>query len=317
MRGKMKINKVTGSLLLVFLLTFLLLPAGRLDAQEVALRAGDRINLTVPQREELDRTLTISPQGTVHIPIVGHVALEGLTVEEAENVLLRALREVYPSVRAIEVDLLGEESRRAIYVLGQVETPGRYGFEENPTVWEAIREAGGALPTAALDVIRVVRSEGDQRRTFLVDLRVAIENGTLEDLPVLEPGDAVIVSQTMAVQAGSGSVKVIGMVTTPGPYQLGGEKTLVDALLAAGGPVPDADLKKVSIVRERPDGATLVISVNFERYLREGDIRHNPLILPNDTVSVPAVSGSIAALHDPRFWITAVTAAAAAYAIFR
>jgi polysaccharide export outer membrane protein len=317
MKGMMKVNNRTGSLLLALLVSALLLTPAAGAGQQVTLRAGDRINVTVPQREELDRMLTITPQGTVNIPIVGNVAVGGLTISEARDVLLRALREVYPSVRSIDVDVVGEEARRTIYVQGEVQNPGRYGFEENPNVWEAIREAGGALPTAALDVVRVVRAEGDRSRTFLVDLKSAIEDGKLDELPLLEPGDAVIVSQSTAVQPGTGSVKVIGAVAAPGPYQLGGDKSLIDAILASGGPAADADLKRIIVIRQRPDGARLVMTFDFQRYLNEGDIRHNPLILPNDTVNVPRVSTSVAALRDPRFWLGVVGTYAAIYAIFR
>ncbi len=38
----------------------------------------------------------------------------------------------------------GEKSRRLIYVQGEVIQPGKYEFIEEPNVWEAIREAGGA-----------------------------------------------------------------------------------------------------------------------------------------------------------------------------
>ncbi len=317
MRGKMKGFIKTGSFLIVLSLAVTAMVSSRADAQEIVLRAGDRVNLTVPQRGELDRTLLIDQQGIVTIPIVGNVAIGGMTVGEAEIVLLRALRDIYPSVRSVSLNLLGEESRRTIYVQGEVLNPGRYGFEKNPTVWEAIREAGGATPSAALEVVRIVRAEGDNQRTFLVNLKDAIESGNLDELPLLQPGDAVIVSQSTVIQAGTGSVKVIGAVAAPGPYQLTGDKTLIDAILASGGYAANADLKKVIIHRKMPSGAQLTLTFNFKRYLEEGDIRHNPLILPNDTVHVPAESAGTRLFVDPRFWLTVIGAYATIYAILQ
>lgn len=317
MRGKMKGFIKTGSFLTALSLAVIALLPLSAAAQEVVLRPGDRVELAVPQRAELERTLLIDQQGQVTLPIVGIVAIGGMTVSEAETVLQRALREIYPSVRDISLSLLGEESRRTIYVQGEVLNPGRYGFEENPTVWEAIREAGGATATAALEVVRIVRAEGDNRRTFLVNLKDAIESGKLDELPLLEPGDAVIVSQTTVVQAGTGSVKVIGSVSAPGPYQLGGDKTLIDAILAAGGTSASADLKKITVIRTTPDGAQLVLLFNFQRYLEQGDIRHNPLILPNDTVHVRPVPTGTQMFKDPRFWLAVVGAYATIYAILQ
>lgn len=317
MRGKMKGFIKTGSFLILLSLAVTVMLSAGASAQDVVLRAGDRVDLTVPQRGELDRTLLIDQQGVVTIPIVGNVAIGGMTVDEAEIVLLRALRDIYPSVRGVELNLLGEESRRTIYVQGEVLNPGRFGFEKNPTVWEAIREAGGATASAALDVVRVVRAEGDTQRTFLVNLKAAIESGKLDELPLLQPGDAVIVSQSTVVQAGTGSVKVIGAVAAPGPYQLPGDKTLIDAILAAGGTSDNANLKKVMVIRTMPDGAQLTLLFNFKRYLDEGDIRHNPLLLPNDTVHVQPEASGLAVFKDPRFWLAVVTAYAAVYAILQ
>jgi protein involved in polysaccharide export with SLBB domain len=313
MKGFMKRGSIQAVILLAT--AALSLTATEPLAQEVRLRPGDGILLTVPQRSELDRRLVIDENGRVSIPIVGEVIIGGMDVDEAEDTLLRALREVYPSIQSISVDLIGEESRRMIYVHGEVETPGKYGFEKNPNVWEAIREAGGATSTAALETVRIIRAEGEGQRTFIVDLQAAIESGNFDGLPVLEPGDAVIVPESTAIHAGTGSVRVIGAVRTPGPYVLSGENSLVDAILASGGAEENANLKKVNIIRTMPDGAQLTMTFNFKQYLETGDIRHNPLILPDDTIHVPAEASGLAVFRDPRFWLAAVTAYAAVLAI--
>lgn len=318
MRGRMKGYMKTGLMLVAIWLVAaaLSLPAG-LGAQAIRLRPGDRIELTVPQRSELDRRLVIDEAGRVSLPIIGEIMIGGMSVDEAENVLLRSMRDIYPSVQVISINLLGEESRRMIYVHGEVEVPGKYGFGQNPNVWEAIREAGGATSTAALETVRIIRAGGEGQRTFIVDLQAAIESGNFDDLPVLEPGDAVIVSESTAIHAGTGSVRVVGAVAAPGPYVLSGGKTLVDAILAAGGAAGNADLKKVNVIRTMPDGAQLTLTFDFRRYLETGDIRHNPLILPDDTVHVPPEASGLSVFRDPRFWLAAVTAYAAVYAILQ
>ncbi len=317
-RGMMKDFMKKGSILVAVCLAAaaLSLPAG-LDAQEVTLRPGDRIEITVPQRSELDRRLVIDEAGRVSIPIIGEIMIGGMSLDEAEDVLLRSLREIYPSVQTISVNLLGEESGIMIYVHGEVVTPGKYGFRQNPTVWEAIREAGGATSNAALETVRIIRAAGEGQRTFLVDLQAALESGNLDDLPVLEPDDAVIVSESTAIHAGTGSVKVIGSVAAPGPYMLSGERTLIDAILAAGGAAANADLKKVNVIRTMPNGAQLTLTFDFRQYLATGDIRHNPLLLPDDTVNVPAERLGMSVLKDPRFWLAAIMAYAAVYALLQ
>jgi hypothetical protein len=57
------------------------------------------------------------------------------------------------------------------------------------------------------------------------------------------------------------------------------------------------------------------MTFDFKRYLETGDIRHNPLILPEDTVSVPSRNTAMVVLSSPTFWLAAITAYGAIYAI--
>lgn len=305
-------------LLLFAAVVLLALPLpGPAGAQEVRLRRGDRLAISVPQRPELERQVTIDQAGNVTIPIVGSVRVEGLLISEAEEQILQALRQVYPSVGSLSIDLAGDESRRVIYVHGQVLNPGKYEFAESPDLWEAVREAGGATASAALETVRIIRAEGEGRRTFLFNLQEVIEQGNFESLPGLRPGDTVIIPEETELYTGSGSVRVIGAVVTPGPYRLQADKSLIDAVLAAGGPADEADLENVRVIRTMPDGGQMTITVDFQDYLNNGDIRHNPMILPDDTVHVPSVGSFFAVFRDPRFWLTAVTAYAAIYAVLQ
>jgi len=290
---------------------------GGLHAQEVRLRRGDRLEMTVPQRAGLDRQLVVDSEGRVDIPVVGAIRVEGLLLQEAEDAVLRAVRETYPSVQRIVLALLAEESRRSIYVHGEVLNPGKYEFVKNPSVWEAVREAGGATPQAALQTVRIIRAEGEGRRTFLVDLQSVIENGNFESLPSLRPGDTVIIPERSVIYSGGGAVRVIGGVVTPGPYNLVGDRSLIDAVLAAGGPSDEADLTKVNIIRRMADGGQITLTLDFAKYLADGDVRHNPVIYPDDTVHIPVKRSAMTWALDPRFWLAAVTAFAAAYAVLR
>ena len=74
-----------------------------LEGQEVVLQVGDKLELEVPQRQELGRQLVINEVGEVEIPIIGAIALTGMTLQEAETVVLRKLQQLYPSVRSINL----------------------------------------------------------------------------------------------------------------------------------------------------------------------------------------------------------------------
>jgi polysaccharide export outer membrane protein len=286
------------------------LVATMLPAQEVRLRRGDSIRLDVPQREDLGRLLTVDAKGEVSLPIVGAIRLEGLTLEEARGALLRGLQDIYPSIQSITIALQGEDARRVIYVQGQVARPGKYELGGSPSVWDAIKEAGGATAVASLDGVRIVRTSSDGSTTTLVNLQQALDSGNLSSLPVLKPGDAVIVPERTASYTGTGAVNVFGAVVRPASYALTQEKKLIDAILAAGGPAENAKLSKVTIIRQVAGGGAMTISVDFKRYLETGDIKHNPPIFPNDTVNVPQTSSFWSSIANPSFLLAIISTSA-------
>ncbi|MCK4237370.1 MAG: SLBB domain-containing protein, partial [Candidatus Krumholzibacteria bacterium] len=240
----------------------------------------------------------------------GGILLGGMTVEEAEATLLSRLRETYPSVQSVTLSVIGEESRRFVYVHGEGVRPGKYEFEGDLNVWEAIREAGGTTAAASLVNLRLIRAESDGRKTSIINLQSAIDSGEFGSLPVLRPGDTIIIPGRSMLYQGSGAVNVIGAVVNPAPYNLSGNKTLVDAILSAGGPTGNSNLGRVKIIRRLPEGGTLTIEVDFDRYLNEGDDSQNPVILPDDTVNVPRHSNFFRTIFtDPRFMIGLITTA--------
>jgi len=300
---------------IVSLLLCAILSTRGADGQEVRLQRGDMVELSVPQRAELGFGTTIDNAGNVEIPVIGTVHLEGMLIDEAENTILRRMREVYPSVREVRLVLIGENSKRFVYVHGQVVAPGKYEFRDTPNVWEAIREAGGTTIEGSLDAVRIVRAGEGEEGTSIVNLRAVIDSGDFSSLPILKPGDTVIVPERSIQYQGSGAVNVIGSVVNPAPYMLTGDKRLVDAIVAAGGTTPEADLSEVHVIRPLPDGGTMTIEVDFERYLEKGDPRHNPIIGPNDTVNVPAKGSFVTGFTDARIILGLLTATATTLAI--
>ncbi len=293
----------------------LLVAAPILGQQEVRLRVGDSIRLDVPEREDLGRLLNVDAKGEVSLPIVGPVRVEGLTLEETRTALLRSLQEVYPSVQTISVSLIGEESRRLIYVQGQVARPGKYEIGGTPTVWDAIKEAGGATLTGSLSAVRIIRASGEGGTSETFNLQEALDSGNLGGIPTLRPGDTIIVPERTASYTGSGAVNVFGAVLHPAAYVLSGDKRLTDAILVAGGPIDGAKLGKVAIIRPGEGGTARKISVNFGRFLDHGDMRQNPPIYPNDTVNVPKGGTFWSTVFSPDFMLALVTTSATVAAL--
>jgi protein involved in polysaccharide export with SLBB domain len=249
------------------------------------LGAGDHLFLSVPQRQDLNRELVVDEQGAVTLPLVGKVVVVGLTKAEIETRLLQSLREYYPSIRSVEVSVTRAMSN-VIFVSGDVKTPGKYSFTEPINVWEAIREAGGPMPTATLTTVRVIQDRARGGQSFLIDVQAAIDGGSVEKLPMLNAGDTVLIPSQTEVYTGSAGVNIFGAVVRPGAYPLTARQDLMSVLMVAGGPGPTAALGNIKIVRPEPDGTAQTIKINLDKFLDKGDMANNPRLLSGDTVHI-------------------------------
>src|SRR5262249_40162919 len=92
--------------------------AGTLGA-DYRVGPGDHIYLSVPQRPDLNRQLTVGEDGNVNLPLVGNVQLKGLSKSEIESKLLQALREYYPSVNHVDVNI-SQALSNVVFVAGEV-----------------------------------------------------------------------------------------------------------------------------------------------------------------------------------------------------
>ena len=80
------------------------------------------------------------------------------------------------------------------YVWGQVRKPGLYIVPDDTDLLTLISSAGGPTENANLKKVRVIRASKDGEKIIFVNLTEYIETGNEELIPILQPGDTVIVS---------------------------------------------------------------------------------------------------------------------------
>ncbi len=93
------------------------------------------------------------------------------------------------------------------------------------------------------------------------------------------------------------TVNLWGFVRNPGRYEVPSSTDLVQLISYGGGPLKEAKLKDVKIIRNVREDSTIVekvIKVNVEKIVEDGD--PSPILLPGDTVVVPG--GSIDVIKD-------------------
>lgn len=119
------------------------------------------------------RQATVSPDGTVQLPVVGSIPAVGLTLDEIRREI-NSRYNLY--VNGLEVTpVLVAPAPRFVYVVGQVTTPGRFQLLGPTTVLQAIALAEGDLQGANLRNIVVFRRDEAWRLTATrLDLAGAI-----------------------------------------------------------------------------------------------------------------------------------------------
>lgn len=285
MRGA---NRAACRLALVLPLALALLAATGAPAQVAggAIVPGDVLQMVVPGRPDLDRSLVVAPDGSVEIPQVGEVRLSGLGLAEAGLVLKQRLRLIAPTLDTVEVTRAEAVSFR-VYVIGEVGHPGVHEFPTPPTIWDVMRAAGGPLRGADLREARIIREHEGGPRTIEMDLSGILEG---EGIPQekLHTGDTLVVpslAEGVSGVASSRGVKVFGGVAVPSIVPVDGPTPLMDVLMLAGAPIADANMKKVWWVHAA-DGTDQARLVNLRLFLEKGDPAGNPEIHPGDTVNV-------------------------------
>ena len=136
-------------------------------------------------------SVTVSPDGTVMLPLLGTVHVAGKTTEEIAAVLQERARQYYHDAD-VSVNV-GRYRSKFVYVFGEVTTAGRFPYTGSNTVLEML---AAAQPTRAADRnrIQILRPTGDgDAQRITVKLSELVKHGNTERNAVLEDGDIVFV----------------------------------------------------------------------------------------------------------------------------
>ncbi|MFI5349322.1 MAG: polysaccharide biosynthesis/export family protein [Elusimicrobiota bacterium] len=160
------------------------------------LAPADLVSVTVYQDKDLDRKVRVNTNGTVSLPLIGSVAIGGLTLADAQARIETKFAQFLVSP---QISLFIEDyGNKTIFVMGEVAKPGSYPIptESRMTVLEAISTAGGFTPIAAQDRARVLRYVNGASVTYTINTKEITQQGSKDKDMVLEPNDIVYVPQS-------------------------------------------------------------------------------------------------------------------------
>ena len=262
---------------------------------------GDSLTLTFldPELKTVGGALTILPDGTAVLPLVGSAQLSGLTIGQAT----RWLTSIYQKQVVRPELLLSLRTARPtkVTVIGEVLKPGLLELTGIPRVVSAVQKAGGISPNADIRKVllrRVVGQSGVQKQTF-IDLSQVFLMGNQFQNPVLFDGDTLIVGRASepipdeVVRIGrtnlapiSINITILGEVKSAGTIALPANTPLIEAIFRAGGLKKwRANKNHIELIRFNDNGTTTrqVFSYKDDLNVSNG---FNPPLRDRDTIIV-------------------------------
>lgn len=238
------------------------------------LGAGDKLQVTVFNVEGMNQTVVVDPSGAITFPVLDKIPVGGLTVPELQKRLEDLLGQFVKGPQ-VGIQLL-EYGSRYVNVLGEVGSPGRVPLKGALRVLDAVSQAGGYTSKSG-DVEITRRDASGQLRTRIFTREELLGAGS-------ETCNVYVLDQDVINVQAIKSVYVSGEVKNPGSFPYNRDLTLLRAVTLAGGFTQWAKKDKVDILRDTPQGAPKVITVDVTEV--EKGKREDVPLLPNDHVVV-------------------------------
>ena len=210
------------------------------------LAAGDEVIIDVWGNNQATYRETISPVGSINIPNLGPIYLNGLTVKEAEKYLKKELNKIHSGIEGenptSEMKLsLGQIRTIQVNIMGEVAVPGTYNISSFSIIFHALYRAGGIGKLGCLRSIQLMRNG---KKIADVDVYDFILKGKTMDAVRLQEGDVIIVPTYDML------VNVQGNVKRPMFYEMKNGETVKTLIEYAGNFTSDAYTKNLRITRQ-------------------------------------------------------------------
>lgn len=210
--------------------------------EDYLLGPGDELIIDVWGASEKNYSAYISPEGSIFIPDIGPVYLNGLNIKTAEIRLKSRLKSIYSTLdqNTFAQVTLGQLRSININVVGEVERAGTYTLSAFSNVINVLINAGGPTEKGSFRLIQVFRKG---RMISKVDLYEFLNGGKDYTSLKLQDQDVILIPPYI------NRVTIEGEVKRPALYELLDGETLSQALRYAGGFSPEAYRNSISLRR--------------------------------------------------------------------
>jgi polysaccharide export outer membrane protein len=179
--------------------TYLPPPAVAAQAPLYRIGPGDGLYIFVWENKDISTQVTVRPDGRISFPLASDVLAAGKTpVQLAHDIERRLTRYVKePMVTVLVNNFVGEYSEQ-IRVVGEAARPAALPYRRGMTVLDAMIAVGGLTQYAAGNQARLTRTVARGiKETYALELDRLLKDGDVSANVPLEPGDIVIIPQTL------------------------------------------------------------------------------------------------------------------------
>ncbi len=259
------VNKIT--LIVALMSLFLLTPS---QAQEYRVGKGDVLKISVYDNPDLEKTVRVSGEGIIVLPLIGEVGVGGISVSMVARRITDLLADGYLISPHVSVFVEEFRSKKAI-ILGEVNKPGLYEISGDITFLEMISKAQGFTRTAGNRAVIKRRIKPGQKTPEIIriDLKDFVERGDTSVNVAVEDGDSIYIKKARLYY-------VSGEVKNPDAYKWEHTMTIIKAITYASGFTAKASPKNVKIIRK----------INGEEKVLRRAKMDEP-VLPDDVIVVP------------------------------
>ena len=160
----------------------------------------DILEITVWKNADLSKQVQVRPDGRISLPLLGDILAVAKTPTQLTDEISAGLKS-YMENPTISI-LVKEVNSYQLYVLGEVNKPGKYPLKSKTTLLQGITVAGGFTAMAARNKIVVFRFSKDGEGLAKLKASyddIVVRDGSVQNIELM-PGDQIVVpSETMVV----------------------------------------------------------------------------------------------------------------------
>lgn len=164
--------------------------------EDYILGTGDRIEVVFLYHSNLTtRNLLVRNDGKISLPYVGDQMAAGLMPMELDSILTDRFAEILrePSLSVI----LHSQGKKTVYVLGEVQRPGGYQYDNRVTLVQVVALAGGLVSGAKPENSVLIRRHGmDKIIGVEVDIKAILRGAQMQNDISLRNYDIIYVPRS-------------------------------------------------------------------------------------------------------------------------